>query len=466
LAQAILAQAVTTLVCTSAQLVDHQGAMMRNIGEMMVALGMTAVAVQGTSSVSYSLSDWRLNGLPDVDHGPGRWISGDFFDGDKIVIGNKQSGWTPSRRNAGYPDPFLVFNKLTGKFLNKSFGREAVLNVSIDREFSKSPYGPAWSLEKMAVLPADPSKNRMKDLLWFADYETFTVTVMTLDGKILQVLGRDGDPKAAPGSPLKPAIPASQTAVDSAKFGNPAGIAFFEDTVFISDGEDYSQQINRVAAWQLDETTGTAQHSARWIFPEKPPVQRTPQEQVFRTPHSIVYHKPSGKLFVGDRGKPLSYYTERAGKPGFGNVGPSWELTEGHAKISILDPHTGAHEGDFNCPALELSVNKPPLSMATFQRADGLDLLFISVGGYNSAKGGWSDSAGIYIVDIVAASTGLSCSSILQHLPITIEQCDVMHDMKVDPDTGDVYVFCPGYKGDRVRKLAPKTEASRVEIAI
>jgi len=211
----------------------------------------------------------------------------------------------------------------------------------------------------------------------------------------------------------------------------------------------------------MGTTSGTAltttADSVKWVYPVEPPSSRT--QQVFRTPHSIVYHQPSGKLFVGDRGKPANYYKNPAGKPGFGNINqPAWNKTDGHARILILDPQNGTNEGEFDCSPLGLSINKPPISVATFKRPD-MDLLFVSVGGYNAAAGGWSDNAALYIVDIVTKSTKskLGCSKVVQHLPISIEECDVMHDIKVDPDTGDVYVFCPGIAGDRVRKLIPNT---------
>merc|ERR1712137_412631 len=135
------------------------------------------------------------------------------------------------------------------------------------------------------------------------DYDAHTVTIVGLeDLQVKQVLGRHGDPLAN-GTALHPAIAASQFAMDTAKFGNPASAAFIDGVAYVADGEDYVEQVDRIEAWTLD-TAGTAvddsEDSVQWVLPQKPPSKRTVEDQIFRTPHSIVYHQPSDKLIIGD----------------------------------------------------------------------------------------------------------------------------------------------------------------------
>lgn len=430
----------------------------------MLGVLWTAQLLVSAAFVPYEVdNEWTLQG----PSGVGRFISAAPW-GDKLVVAQKLSAPTPFRANVGYDQPFLIYEKQTGKFL-KSFGADVVMNVSVTTEFGKKPtcYGPYFSLEKIQLMSREHMRSHCRrqgqgalctesyqDLMWVADYDALTVSIVGLeDFKVKQVLGRYGD-DAPVSSLVRPAVPASQFKVDRAKFGNPAGIAFDNTTAYISDGEDYLQQINRISAWTLDRgmAVDNSPRSVQWVLPQKPPSERTADEQLFRTPHSIVYDAPSGKLLVGDRGKPSNVYTHKG--PGFGNVGPNWEFTPGHSRIMVVDPHTQA-VSKFQCPGLELGVHKPPLSLDTFQQ-NGLHLLFVSVGGFNADEVGWSDEQAIYITDIVPTEDGLGCSRVLQHMPIAMKDCDVMHDLQVDKETGDVYVSCPGCKGERVMRLRPQ----------
>jgi len=209
----------------------------------------------GDTTMLYRLDpSWQ----PQFPIGTGSYAAVDVH-GDRVVIG---------QRNTSFVDPVLVFDK-AGHFLH-SFGRN---------EVGKGVHhgSPNWGVHGINLHVSDTSQE--DTTVWITDFLNHTVMSYSITGKFLSMAGNGASS-------------------DLDKFDSPADIAFHGDNAFVVDGDGGKNM--RVTKWSLKDGMFD---SPVWALPDSRPENRS--VQVFDHPHSVCWHKSTGKIIVASR--PLAH---------------------------------------------------------------------------------------------------------------------------------------------------------------